>query len=448
MTKLTTASLKAKLKKPGRHGDGEGLFFRVLPGDKAYWVYRYRVMVDGRSKEREMSLGTYPEKTLAQARDLHTAERNKVRNDKIDPLADKQAAKALAAAPTPTGKPSFGEVADQYVATHEASWRNDKHRDQWRMTLTAHCAAIRSTPIDKVDTAAVLRVLKPIWGKTPETASRLRGRIEKVLDAARVLGHIDADKANPARWAGHLKEVLPNPKKIGERGHHAALPYAEVPAFAARLKSLPGTSAKALLFTILTAARSGEVFGMAFDEVDLDSPTNGSAAGLNGSWAGPTWTVPASRMKMRKAHRVPLSPAAVDILKDQRANSGPKQTYVFESPITQGSKVHRDAAHQPLSNMAFAMLLRRMGANEITAHGFRSAFRDWVGDETSFQRETAEAALAHLVGDKAEQAYRRGDAFKKRRELMEAWSSYVMGDGEAAKVVPLAAAKGRKGGGR
>jgi integrase len=440
MGKLTAAALKAKLKKPGRHGDGQGLFFRVLPGDKAYWVYRYRVMVDGASKEREMSLGTYPETTLAQARDLHTAERDKVRNDKIDPLAEKRAAKAAAKAPAPTGKPTFGEVADQYLATHEAEWRNDKHRWQWRQTLTNYCAPIRGVPVDQIDTAGVLRVLQPIWSKTPETASRLRGRIEKVLDAARVLGWIDPNRANPARWKGHLKEVLANPKKIGERGHLAALPYADVPVFIGRLRRLPGASAKALAFAILTAARSGEVFGMTFDELDLDRPASGSSA----TWAGPTWTVPLSRMKMRKEHRVPLSGAAVAILKEQLAKRGPKQAYVFESPVAQGSKVHRDAAHQPLSNMAFTMLLRRMGAGDITAHGFRSAFRDWVGDETSFQRETAEAALAHLVGDQAERAYRRGNAFNKRRELMNAWAAFAASGGEAAKVAPINAGKGRR----
>jgi integrase len=437
MGKLTQANLRGKIKKPGRHGDGRGLFFRVLPGDKAYWVYRYRVMVDGKSTEREMSLGPYPELGLAEAHTKHAELYSKVKKDKSDPLSERQAAKIAAQAPALSGTPTFGEVADQYVATHEASWRNDKHRWQWRQTLTTHCAAIRGTPVDRIDTAAVLRVLKPIWGKTPETASRLRGRIEKVLDAARVLGHIDPDKANPARWMGHLKEVLPNPKKIGERSHHAALPYAEIPGFAARLKSLPGTSAKALLFAILTAARSGEVFGMVFGELDLDPPEIRSA-----TWPGPMWTVPAERMKMRKTHRVPLSQAAVAILKDQLAKRGPKQTYVFESPIAQGGKVHRNGAHQPLSNMAFAMLLRRMGASEITAHGFRSAFRDWVGDETSFQRETAEAALAHLVGDQAERAYRRGDAFNKRRELMDAWAAFATGE-SSAKVVRIGSAKGQ-----
>jgi integrase len=433
MGKLTQATLRAKLKKPGRHGDGHGLFFRVIDETKAYWVYRYRVMIDGASKEREMSLGSYPELTLAEAHAKHAALRAKVKAEHGDPLAERRAQRATAHAPSGSDStPTFGEVAHQYVATHEGSWKNDKHRWQWRQTLKAHCAAIRDLPVDRIDTAAVLRVLQPIWGKTPETASRLRGRIEKVLDAARVLGFIDETRANPARWMGHLKEVLPNPKKIGKRGHHAALPYAEVPGFAAKLKRLPGTSAKALMFAILTAARSGEVFGMTFGEIDLDPPTNGSAS----TWAGPTWTVPANRMKMRKEHRVPLSAAAVAILRDQLAQRGPKQVYVFESPIAQGSKVHRDAAHQPLSNMAFAMLLRRMGAHNITAHGFRSAFRDWVGDETSFQRETAEAALAHLVGDQAERAYRRGDAFNKRRELMEAWSDYVMGEAPA-KVVPI-----------
>jgi integrase len=436
MGKLTSAALRGLLAKPGRHSDGQGLFFRSLGLDRAYWVYRYRSTATGH-KDRELSIGPYPEVTLIEARAKHAELRKRVVVDRADPLAEKRAAKAAAGATTGArAAPTFGQLADDYIATHKASWRSAKHLEQWRQTLGVYCAPIRSTPVDQIDTTAVLRVLTPIWSKTPETASRLRGRIEAVLAAAQVDGHIDPDKANPARWKGWLSKKLPDPKKIGERGHHAAMPYADVPAFTAKLKRLPGTSAKALAFVILTAARSGEAFGMTFDELDLDPPKNGSAA----TWPGPTWTVPASRMKMRRPHRVPLSPAAVGILRDQLAKRGKRQVYVFESPMAQGSKVHRDGAHQPLSNMAFPMLLRRMGASDITTHGFRSAFRDWVGDETNFQRETAEAALAHLVGDKAEQAYRRGDAFNKRRELMEAWSSFVTSEAPA-KVVPIHAAR-------
>jgi integrase len=284
----------------------------------------------------------------------------------------------------------------------------------------------------------VLKVLTPIWTETPETASRLRGRIEAVLAAAQVDGWIEENRANPARWKGWLSKKLPNPKKMGRRGHHAAMPYADAPQFMARLKGLPGTAAKALTFTILTAARSGETFGMEWKEIDLEPPSNGSAA----TWPGPTWTVPVSRMKMGKEHRVPLSPAAVDILKGQLSKRGKKQTFVFESPIAASSKIHRKGAHQPLSNMAFAMLLRRMKLGHFTAHGFRSAFRDWAGDETHFQREVIEAALAHLVGDAAERAYRRGDAFNKRRELMNAWADYCFP--VEAKVVSFNAAKRRR----
>jgi integrase len=432
MKTLTQAALKGLAKKPGRHWAAHGLFFRVLPGEKCYWVYRYRAS----GKVREMSLGPYPELTLAEARAKHADLRKQVVIDKADLIAERDAAKRI------QGKasvPTFGKMADDYVEAHEASWRNDKHRAQWRMTLSAYCDAIRDTPVDQIDTAAVLRVLTPIWSTTPETASRLRGRIEAVLAAAQVDGWIEENRANPARWKNWLELKLPNPKKLGERGHHAAMAYAEVPAFMARLKNLPGTSARALAFAVLTAARSGEVFGMTFSEIDLEPPSNGSAA----TWPGPTWTVPAIRMKMRKEHRVPLSLAAVEIIKAQLAKRGPKQTFVFESPIAAGSKIHREGAHQPLSNMAFAMLLRRMKLGHFTAHGFRSAFRDWVGDETQFQRETGEAALAHLVGDAAERAYRRGDAFNKRRELMNAWASYCFPPEVETKVSSLAGRRRR-----
>jgi integrase len=406
MGKLNHARLAALMKRPGRHSDGDGLYFRVVGEGKAYWVYRYRT--DGR--EREISVGPYPEVSLAAARDKHASLRTKVRLDKVDPLAVKHAERT-ARAPAPS-KPTFGQIADQHVMSHEASWRNDKHRAQWAMTLTKYCAPIRGLPIDEIDTGAVLKVLKPVWTRAPETASRLRGRIEAVLNAARALGHIDDDKANPARWKGHLDQLLPNPKKIGERGNYAAMPYADLPAFMTKLKGADGTAAKALDFAILTAARSGEVMGAKWDEIDLK-------AGV--------WTVPKDRMKAKREHRVPLNAPALAILSEQFTAHGKDNPYVFP-----GARPHR-----PLSVMALAMAMRRLGAGSFTVHGFRSAFRDWAGDETQFPREVAEAALAHAVGDETERAYRRGDALMKRRDLMTAWGDWLEGkeEGEAAKVV-------------
>jgi integrase len=410
----THAALRGWVKKPGRYRLAPGLFFRVLPGEKAYFVYRYYFG----GKEREMSLGAFPGTTLADALDQHAEERRRVKREKVDPLAAKRAAKEAASAQK-AATPTFGQIADEYVATHEGSWKNAKHQFQWRHSLTVHSAAIRDMPVNEIDAAAVLKVLQPIWVTKQETAARLRGRIEQVIDAARALGHIDADKANPARWKGHLDKLLPKRRKL-TRGHHAAMPYADVPVFMGKLTRSPGTAAKALRFLILTAARSGEVMGMEWSEVDLDAAT---------------WTVPGERMKMSKPHRVALSAPAVAILREQLKGRGKKQTLVFESPIQQGAKVHRDAPHQPLSSMAFTMVMRRAKAGEFTVHGFRSAFRDWVGEETTFQRETAEAALAHLVGDAVERAYRRGDALEKRRDLMNAWASYCIPT--EAKVIDI-----------
>ena len=234
--KLTNPGLKRLLEKPGRHGDGAGLFFRTLGGDKAYWVYRYRVG----GREREFSIGPYPEVSLTEARAKHMELRKRVVVDKADPLAERRAARQAAAQAPKAGKPSFGEVADAHVETKGGQWKNAKHRAQWAMTLTKYCAPIRDTPVDQIDTQGVLRVLTPLWTETPETASRLRGRIEAVLNRARALGLIDENRANPARWKGHLDQLLPNPKKVGQRrGHHAAMPYADVPAFIGHAQSRP-----------------------------------------------------------------------------------------------------------------------------------------------------------------------------------------------------------------
>jgi integrase len=280
----------------------------------------------------------------------------------------------------------------------ETQWRNPKHRAQWRMTLETYAAPLRAKRVSEIDTNDVLKVLTPLWTQIPETASRLRGRIERVLDYARARGWRTGE--NPALWRGHLRNVLPAPIKLG-RGHHAAMPYADVPAFMERLRVLTGISSRALEFLILTAGRSGEIREARWEEVDLDTAV---------------WSIPAGRMKAGREHRVPLVPRAVEILKGMQRLQVSEYIFPGQSP------------GRPLSLMAFEMLLRRLKTDAYTVHGFRSSFRDWAGDQTDYPREVAEAALAHSVGDATERAYRRGDALAKRRALMEAWAAHCAGD--------------------
>jgi len=410
--KLTNASLKRLIEKPGRHGDGDGLYFRTLGLDRAYWVFRYRTG----GKEREMSLGPYPELSLIEARAKHAAARKAVVVDKADPLAERRADKAAAAK---ANAPTFGEWADAYLRSHEAAWGNPKHREQWRMTLTRYCATIRDIPVNQVDAKAVLRVIEPLWNAVPQTANRLRGRIEAVLSSAQVAGHIDPDRPNPARWKGWIDQMLPKPEKVVQRGHHAAMPYADLPEFMARLSATPGAPAGALAFTILTAARSGEVLNATWDEIDL---------------ATATWTVPASRMKMGKPHAVPLAEAAVAILKDFEGARG-TSPYVFPGALPR----------RPLSVMSLKMRMRGLGAGEWTPHGMRSAARSWMADN-GVEFELAEACLAHTVGNAVVQAYQRSSMLERRRPVMQAWASFLLpgkDDKDDAKVVPLSGRRKR-----
>jgi integrase len=282
-------------------------------------------------------------------------------------------------------------LADEVRQSLSAGFRNDKHKAQWKSTLETYAASLWSKPVDTIATDDVLAVLKPIWQVKAETASRLRGRIEKVLDAAKAKGYRNGE--NPARWRGHLDHLLPKQSKLA-RGHHAAMPYEKVASFIGELRQREATAALALEFCILAAARSGEVLGARWSEVDLDKKI---------------WSVPAERMKAGRMHRVPLSDRAVTILK--KLSGMGEFIFVGQKP------------GKPLSNMALEMVLRRMKVDD-TVHGFRSSFRDWAGNESYFPREIVETALAHVIGDKAEQAYRRSDALEKRRKLMEAWASY------------------------
>jgi integrase len=371
--------------------DGAGLYLKVDTSGAKRWVFLWERKANGKRMQREAGLGSVQAVTLARAREK-AAEFRSMLAEGVDPL-DARAATTAAR----EGRRTFGQIAEAFLATKEHGWRNAKHRAQWRMTLERYAAALWARPVDEVDTAAVLAALQPLWQVKPETASRLRGRIEAVLDAARVQGLRNGE--NPARWRGHLDKLLPRPKKLA-RGHYAAMQYAAVPAFIARLRDQPAIAAMALDFLILTAARTGEVIAAQWAEIDLDARV---------------WTVPGTRMKGGREHRVPLSRPALALL--NRLAEAKTGAFVFP-----GQRLDK-----PLSNMSLEMVLRRMSLNGVTVHGFRSAFRDWCGDHTSFPREVAEAALAHVAGDATEQAYRRSDALEKRRGLMEAWGMFCGG---------------------
>ena len=328
----------------------------------------------------------------------------------VDPLTQKRNARTAAAAKADI--PTFGECSDAYLKAHEAGWKNAKHRWQWGQTLTQYCGPIRALPVDQIDAKAVLKVLEPIWNLKPETASRLRGRIEAVLAAAQVKGWIDPDKPNPARWKNWLDQMLPTPKKLGVRGHHAAMSYHDLPDFWTRLSETPGTAARALQFLILTATRTTETLGAQWDnEISIQTET---------------WVIPKERMKMDEAFSVPLSDAALHLLGDQMAGRG-KNAFVFPG-----------RPRQPLSNMSLSMLLRRMGI-DATVHGFRTSFRTWCSDIAHVEFEVAESCLSHRVGSAVSRAYARSDMLERRRPIMESWSRYVTGT-DAQNIVRI---KGR-----
>ncbi|MEO6152127.1 MAG: integrase arm-type DNA-binding domain-containing protein [Croceibacterium sp.] len=388
---LTPLAVKAA--NPGRHADGGGLHLLVKQTGARSWVYRF--MLKGKARDIGLGPAAGPEKvSLAAARDRASALRLKVKVG-IDPLAERhrETERTLAAAQAAIAAGiSFRDVAEAYMAAYEGSWRNKKHRQQWRSTLDRYVYPnIGDLSVADVATAQVLQILEPIWKTKPETASRVRGRIETILDAAKARGYREGE--NPARWRGHIAQILPARTKLS-RGHHKALPYAKVGALVAQLRKRDAMAALALEFTILTAARSGEVLGATWDEVDV---------------AEATWTVPASRMKVGKEHRVPLPTRAISILEVTKL-LGKKHLFPGK-------------AEGKLSSMAMAMLLRRMGV-DATVHGFRSAFRDWAAESTVYAHEVCEMALAHVIGNKAEAAYRRGDLFEKRRQLMLDWSAY------------------------
>ena len=379
--KLTTKKVEAA--KPGRHGDGSGLWLVVSPSGLKRWAFRFTKA----GKVSESGLGSFPDVSLAVAREK-AGDARKLLQAGVSPVEAKRQAKIKAA-----GKPTFGKMADDLIASKATAWRNDKHKAQWTMTLERYCAPIRSKAVDEIETADILAILTPLWKRAPETASRLRGRIEAVLDAAKAKGYRTGE--NPAAWRGHLSHLLPARQKL-TRGHHAAMPYTDIPAFVANLRERDALAALALEFCILTATRSGETLNARGEDIDE---------------TGKVWIIPDHRMKAGKEHRVPLSGRAMKIIEKLK-------TFKINDCLFPGY-----AEGKPLSNMAMEMTLRRMKIDDVTVHGFRSAFRDWCGNETPFPREVAEAALAHVVGG-VEGAYRRSDALEKRRSLMEAWSQH------------------------
>jgi integrase len=373
---------KIETAKPGKYGDGANLYLVVSETGAKKWVLRFT----WRSKPKEMGLGSATGVSLADAREKAATARRTIAKG-INPIEERKRDGSI---------PTFGEVADDVRQSLSQGFRNEKHKAQWKSTLENYAAPLRAKPVDIIGTDDVLAVLKPIWTTKAETASRVRARIEKVLDGAKAKGFRDGE--NPARWRGHLDHLLPRPSKLA-RGHHAAMPYEDVAAFIVKLRKREASAAQALELGILTAARSGEILGMQWSEIDLDTKV---------------WTVPANRMKAGREHRVPLSPRAVAILRQlEKLKAG---EFVFPG----------QARNKPLSNMAMEMILRRMKIENATVHGFRSGFRDWAGNVSNFPREVVETALAHVIGDKAEQAYRRSDALEKRRKLMDQWATYCL----------------------
>lgn len=395
-----------RLTEPGLHfvGGVAGLALQVFepPSKARTWILR--VMVAG--KRRDMGLGGFPDVTLAGAREAARTARQKIK-DGIDPVEDAKAKRSALYA-SRAASLTFTDAASAYIKVMEAEWSNPKHAQQWRNTIKTYAEpVIGKVFVRDVEQAHILRVLEPIWLTKNETASRLRGRIESILDWSRVRGYRTGE--NPARWKGHLAMVLAMPSKVQPVEHHPALPFDDLAAFMELLRAQDGVGARALQFAILTAARSGEVRGATWEEINIDEAT---------------WTVPASRMKAKREHRAALNEQALALLK---ATPGDKRTGLI-FPNTKGAK---------LSDMTLTAVLRRMGRSDITAHGFRSTFRDWCSEKTNYPRDVAEMALAHTIGDKVEAAYRRGDLFEKRRRMMKEWGKFATTIQTTAKVTPI-----------
>ncbi len=400
-----TALQVTKLRKPGYHADGGGLYLCIKDSGAKSWIFRYRFG----GKEHEMGLGSLNTFSLADSRERALQQR-KLLADGKDPLGFKRAAqleRGMAEASIIT----FDAAATNYIASHKHGWKNEKSEQQWTNTLATYASpAFGSLPVSQIETALVMRVLEPIWASKTETASRVRGRIEKILDWCKTHGYRQGE--NPARWKGHLENLLSAPKKTKTVEHHPALPWREIGTFMQELRKRPGSSALALEVIILTNCRTNEALQAKWTEFDFDAAL---------------WTIPAGRMKGEKEHFIPLSDPALAVFRLARAKAD-DSAFVFPGAR---SKI------KPLSNMACLELLKQMGHGDVTVHGFRSSFRDWAGEFTSHTREVIEHAMSHQLKDKAEAAYARGTMLERRRVLMADWAEYCAQPAVNHGVVPI-----------
>jgi integrase len=398
------SAAKVRTAKPGLHADGGNLYLRRGEDGTSNWIFRFAV----RGRSRDMGLGSTITVSLNEARDAALACRKLLRQG-IDPIEHRRAQRAAQTIER-ARQMTFDQCAEAFIASHRSGWRGARVAALWTTTLKEYASPVLGPlPVAAIDVALVMKVLQPVWTTKPETAGRLRGRIERILSWAKVRGYREGE--NPARWRGHLDHLLPARSKVRKVEHRPALPYAEIASFMAELRERDGISPRAIEFLILTAARTNEVLGATVDEFDLE-------AGV--------WTVPAARMKSDRAHRVPLSAPAIAIVKQMMA-------------VREGEYLFPGGRHgRPLSATALLeMLQRRIGRTDLTVHGFRATFKTWATERSNFQREVVEAALAHAAGDALEAAYMRGDIFEKRRRLMSGWAAFCMRPPIAASVVPL-----------
>lgn len=404
INRLTVKAIDS-LSRPGNHHDGYGLYLQVTKTGGKSWLLKY--MLNG--KAREMGLGSYHDVGLKAARKARDAQRALLKGPiRVDPVEVRNAQRNQSTVDAAKSK-TFTECATAYIDAHKAGWRNAKYPKEWTASLKTYAyPKFGDLAVSTVDTGLVMAAIEPIWSTKTELANRLRGRIEVILDWSTVRGFRSGD--NPARWRGHLDKLLPKKSKVQPVKHREALPYAEVPAFVKSLRGHTGTASKALEFAILTAARVSEVVGAKWPEIDFTAKT---------------WTIPGTRIKSGRDHRVPLSDAAVELLK--KLHAAKQNEFVFP-----GQKVNK-----PLTIAAPLKQLRDMDYETLTVHGFRSSFRDWCGEQTNFPREIAEAALAHVVKDKTEAAYQRGDLFEKRAKLMQSWASYCATPRKSADTIPI-----------
>jgi integrase len=394
-----------RAKEPGMYPDGLGLYLQVSQAGTKSWIFRYKM--PGANTSREMGLGSLHNFTLQEARG-RALDARKLKADGIDPIEHKRAQRAAVAAEQAKAV-TFQDAAERYIEAHSAGWKNEKHRQQWPSTMKAYVyPVIGALPVQTIDAGLVMKILEPIWSDKTETATRVRGRIERILDWATARGYRSGE--NPARWRGHLQSLLAAPAKIAKVEHHPALAYSEIGAFMVELGLQTGDAADALTLLVLTATRTSEVIGASWPEVDFGAKV---------------WTIPADRIKAGREHRIPLSGPALALLK-RRHEGRTDDGWIFPG-----------VRQKHLSNNAILALLGRMDRDNLTAHGFRSTFRDWAAEQTNFPREVAEMALAHAIGDKVEAAYRRGDLFTKRTRLMDSWAAYALAAPRQGQLVSM-----------